>query len=195
MLKRTAWLALIICIGTAIWWFFAVKSSENNLSPPLIGWMRNFAPTLDVRPAPTRGMLARNGEVRKFSEFRGKMVLVNFWATWCGPCIREMPSLLRLQKERGGKEFIIVAVSQNLRGWTVVAPFVQKYDLAGLNVLVDQALALSREMNVKVLPTTVLLDRAGREVGRLAGSAEWDSLEAVQLIDYYARAGIGVSPE
>ena len=115
-------------------------------------------------------------------------MLVNFWATWCGPCIREMPSLLRLQKARGGADFTVIALSQDLRGWPVVTPFLEKNGLAELPVYVDQKTAISRAMKIKGLPTSILLDREGRELGRLAGHAEWDSREALALIDHYAKA-------
>ena len=191
MIKRVSCAALIIVAGTAIWWFFAGKSSENHAQPRLIGWMQNFTPTPEGEPVPKLGFRARDGKDRNFADFSGKIVLVNFWATWCGPCIREMPSLLRLQKLRGGDDFTVIALSQDLRGWPVVVPFLEKHDLAGLPVYVDQKTAISRALRIKGLPTSILLDREGRELGRLAGHAEWDSAEALALIDYYINVPAG----
>ena len=82
----------------------------------------------------------------------------------------------------------IIALSQDLRGWPVVTPFLEKNALAELPVYMDQKTAISRAMNIKGLPTSILLDREGRELGRLAGHAEWDSREALALIDYFAKA-------
>jgi len=188
MIKRVSFAALIIAAGTAIWWFYAAKSSEKHAQLPVTGWMRNFTPTAGGEPVPKLGFRAKDGKDRNFSDFGGKIVLVNFWATWCGPCIREMPSLLRLQEARGGDDFTVIALSQDLRGWPVVAPFLEKNGLARLPVYVDQNTAISRALLIKGLPTSILLDRAGRELGRLAGHAEWDSAEALALIDYYARS-------
>lgn len=187
-IKRVSIAALVIVAGTAIWWFYAVKSSEKHAQPSLTGWMQNFTPTAQGEPVPMLGFRAKDGDERKFSDFSGKIVLVNFWATWCLPCIREMPSLLRLQKARGGDDFTVIALSQDLRGWPVVSPFLEKNDLTELPVYVDQKTVISRGFGIKGLPTSILLDREGREIGRLAGHAEWDSSEALALINYYKRA-------
>ena len=188
MTKRVSIAALLIVVGTAIWWFYAVKSSEKHAQPSLTGWMQNFTPAEKAEPAPKLEFRAKDGKALKFSDFAGKIVLVNFWATWCGPCIREMPSLLRLQKSRGGDDFTVIALSQDLRGWPIVAPFLKKNELGDLPIYVDPKTAISRGMQIKGLPTSVLLDRQGRELGRLAGHAEWDSPEALALINHYATA-------
>ncbi len=188
IIKRVSIAALVIVAGTAIWWFFAAKSSEKHAQPSLTGWMENFTPTAQGEPVPKLAFRAKDGSDRNFSDFSGKIVLVNFWATWCGPCIREMPSLLRLQKARGGEDFTVIGLSQDLRGWPIVTPFLKKHDLADLPVYVDQKTAISRALKIPGLPTSILLDREGRELGRLAGHAEWDSSEALALIDYYRRA-------
>ncbi|MDA0652814.1 MAG: TlpA family protein disulfide reductase [Proteobacteria bacterium] len=190
MIKRFS-LALFIVAGTAIWWFYAAKSSEKHGQPPLTGWMEKFTPTVKGEPVPQLGFRAKDGKDRNFSDFKGKILLVNFWATWCGPCIREMPSLLRLQKARGGSDFTVIALSQDLRGWPVVTPFLEKNDLTGLPVYVDKKTAISQGLLIKGLPTTILLDRQGRELGRLSGHAEWDSPEALALIDFYRAATSG----
>jgi len=191
MIKRASLVALILVAGTAIWWFFAAKSSENHTQPSLTGWMRNFTPAVAGEPVPRLEFRAKDGKDRNFSDFSGRIVLVNFWATWCLPCIREMPSLVRLQKARGGEDFTVIALSQDLRGWPVVTPFIEKNGLAALPVYWDPNTGISRAFQIKGLPTSILLDRKGREIGRLAGHAEWDSAEALALIDFYRRAKPG----
>jgi thiol-disulfide isomerase/thioredoxin len=190
MIKRVS-VVLLIVAGTAIWWFFAAKSSEKHAQPALTGWMQNFTPAVESEPVPQNAFLAEDGKDLKFSDLTGKIVLVNFWATWCGPCIREMPSLQRLQKARGGDDFTVIALSQDLRGWPIVTPFLKKHDLDGLPIYVDPKTAISRGLKIKGLPTSVLLDRTGKEIGRLAGHAEWDSAEALALIDHYRAAASG----
>ncbi|MDC0033762.1 TlpA family protein disulfide reductase [Alphaproteobacteria bacterium] len=185
MIKRVSVAALLVVGGTAIWWFFAEKSSEKHAQPSLTGWMQNFTPTAKGEPVPVHGFRGKDGNHRKFTDFGGKIVLVNFWATWCGPCIREMPSLLKLHKLRAGDDFAVLLLSQDLRGWSVVLPFLKKNKLMALPVYVDEKTSISRGLRIEGLPTTIVLDRQGRELGRLAGHADWDSLEALALIDYY----------
>ncbi|MBT5047620.1 MAG: TlpA family protein disulfide reductase [Rhodospirillaceae bacterium] len=189
MIKNVSIAVLVIAAGAAIWWFFDAKSSEKSASPPLTGWMQNFTPTDGAPPTPPLAVRAESGRSVPLTEFSGKVTLVNFWATWCGPCIREMPSLLRLQKARGGSDFTVIALSQDLRGWPMVKPFLKKHGLAGLPIYVDEKAAVSRVMRIKGLPTSILLDRNGNELGRLAGHAEWDSAEALALIDHYVQLG------
>jgi thiol-disulfide isomerase/thioredoxin len=189
MVKKVSIAVLVIAVGTAIWWFFDTKSSEKTVSPPLAGWMQNFTPTMELKPIPALSIRAGDGRSVTLATFTGKITLVNFWATWCGPCIREMPSLVRLQKSRGGKDFAVIALSQDLKGWPIVKPFLKKHDLQALSIYVDEKTAVSRDMAVKGLPTSILLGRDGRELGRLAGHAEWDSPEALDLIDHYIKVG------
>jgi thiol-disulfide isomerase/thioredoxin len=127
-----------------------------------------------------------DSKVRGLADFRGKVVVVNFWATWCGPCIREMPTLVRLRARLGDEDFAVVALSEDRRGWPVIRPFLDKYDLKGLAVYHDPGGRAARALDVQGLPTTVVFDRAGRELGRLAGIAEWDAPEAVSLLRYFA---------
>lgn len=187
MNRRIVLLAAMVVIGLAIWAIIAQRSSEIATQPPLVGWMKNFIPTPDAGPAPQNPLIDRNGKVSRLADFGGRLVLVNFWATWCLPCVREMPSLLRLHKARGGAEFTVLAVSQDLKGWPAITPFLARLGLDALPVLHDPKGALARGFGIQGLPTTILLGRDGREVGRLTGIAEWDRRETGALIDFYAR--------
>jgi len=194
VLLATALIAVLSTSGTAMWGVFAQKSSENgdmtaSLVPPLTGWMQNFTPVDPVGPAPKLEVLEKDGRLLSLEKFRGKLVLVNFWATWCAPCIREMPSLATLQKKRGGKDFIVLALSQDFREWAAVNPFLKKHKLDGLPIFMDRKSATSRKLKVIGLPTSVLLSRDGKILGQLKGIAEWDAPEALALIDYYIRLG------
>ncbi len=133
-------------------------------------------PLADVRFA------GADGETVDLSAFRGRVVLMNFWATWCAPCLREMPSLKRLQQRLGGDDFTVIAVSEDREGSRVVAPYVERHGLDGLPIYYDAGMAASRALAVSGLPTTLLIDRQGREVGRLQGAAEWDTAEAAELV-------------
>jgi thiol-disulfide isomerase/thioredoxin len=153
--------------------------------PPRVGWMANFTPSPGSAPAPQARFVDRDGVARTLADFRGKVVLVNFWATWCSPCVREMPSLLRLQNQLGGDKFTVLALSQDRGGWSVMAPFVTRLGLERLPTYHDPRGDLAAMLGVRGLPTTALFDAQGRELGRLVGVAEWDSPEAVRLVRHY----------
>lgn len=115
-------------------------------------------------------------------DFRGKFVLLNIWATWCGPCRTEMPTLERLQKILGGPDFEVVALSIDNEGVPVVKQFYKELGIEALRVFVDPTMKAPLDLNVIGVPTTLLLDREGREIARYAGPAEWDSPEVVAVI-------------
>jgi thiol-disulfide isomerase/thioredoxin len=157
----------------------------DRAGPPITGWMGNFTPATAARPAPPSPFFARGGKRLTLADFRGKVVLVNFWATWCAPCLREMPSLVRLQARLGGPGFTVLALSQDLMGWPVMEPFIRRLGLDKLPVYLDQRGVFAGLVGVIGLPTSILYDRAGNELGRLVGIAEWDSPEAATLIKHY----------
>jgi len=157
---------------------------------PITGWMQNFTPAVAIRPAPPSPFFAPGGERRTLADFRGRVVLVNFWATWCAPCLREMPSLRRLHARLAGPGFTVLALAQDLEGWSVIEPFIRRLGLGSLPVFLDRGGVFARDIEVNGLPTSILFDRSGAELGRLIGVAEWDSPEAVALLTYY----IGTTP-
>lgn len=114
--------------------------------------------------------------------FLGQVVVLNFWATWCGPCREEMPSLERLQKQFVGRDVQVIALSSDRKGAKVVMPFWRELNLTSIQPFYDPKAAVSTAMGVEGYPTTVLIDRQGLEVGRLVGPADWSSPEARELV-------------
>ncbi len=168
----------------------ALQSSGNRAAaPPLTGWMEKFTPVAAPAPAPALTFRDRTGAALDLGKFAGRVVLVNFWATWCSPCIREMPSLVRLQQRLGGKSFTVIALSEDRTGFDVITPFIAEHGLDALPVFHDPKSRSALALKIPGLPTSVLFDREGRELGRLEGQAEWDSDEAVALIEYYLGRG------
>lgn len=109
-------------------------------------------------------------------------VLINLWATWCGPCVKEMPQLDALAGELEG-EVRVITVSQDIRGAEVVTPFFAKAGLTRLEPWLDPETELSAQFTPEgALPLTVLFDAKGREVLRVVGGYEWDSPEAIAMI-------------
>jgi thiol-disulfide isomerase/thioredoxin len=116
------------------------------------------------------------------ADWRGRVVLINLWATWCAPCRREMPSLARLQDEIGGDDFEVLAISVDRKGAEASAKFLSETGAENLALYVDETFKVARDLKAPGLPVTILVDRQGREIGRVTGPAEWDSEDALALI-------------
>lgn len=122
------------------------------------------------------------GQVRTLSSWRGKTVLLNLWASWCEPCRQELPSLQALQGRLPGPDFAIVTVSIDHKV-EEARLFLQGASTTGLTVLLDPTLSTLKALGAEGVPTSILIDPQGRETGRLSGSADWSSDEAVVLIE------------
>lgn len=122
-----------------------------------------------------------DGRSRSFNDFRGKVVLLNIWATWCTPCRKEMPTLDRLQTALGGDDFEVVALSIDRR-MDAVRKFFADVGIQRLAMYLHSSAMATRQLGAVGLPTTLLIDREGREIARLIGPAEWDSPEIAAFI-------------
>lgn len=125
---------------------------------------------------------AADGGTVRLSDFRGKVVLLNLWATWCGPCRVEMPALDRLQAKLGGDDFQVVPVSLDRGAMDKPLALFEELGIAHLDLYQDPSARLGSRLRAVGMPTTLLFDRQGREIGRLAGPAEWDSEAAIATI-------------
>ena len=131
------------------------------------------------------------GRPRSLTEFRGKIVLLNIWATWCGPCRREMPSLDRLQGLLGGTDFEVVALSIDRAGLDPVRKFYADVGIRNLAIYVDRSGKATRDLGTVGVPATLLIDRDGRELGRLVGPAEWDEPDIVRFLKRFIERRTG----
>lgn len=126
--------------------------------------------------------LADDAGMASLEDYRGKVVLVNFWATWCAPCRKEMPHLAELQAEFGGEDFEVLTIATGRNSPAGIQKFFDETGIGNLPRHQDPKQALAREMAVIGLPISVLLDREGQEVARLLGDAEWNSGSAKAII-------------
>ncbi len=126
----------------------------------------------------------KDGDARQMwiSNFRGKVILLNIWATWCTPCRKEMPALDRLQASLGGPDFEVIALSVDRDGLSMVKVFYEQIGIRHLHIYMDESGQAMPELGVAAIPTTLLIDPSGNEIGRKIGPADWDSPALVKLI-------------
>lgn len=137
------------------------------------------------RPMPEVTFEDADGTKHGLIDFKGKVVLLNLWATWCVPCRQEMPTLDRLQARFGGPGFEVVAVSIDRTGLKAVNPFFESTGVRHLAPYLDTSGRMARAVGALGLPTTLLIDRDGQEIGRAIGALEWDSPTIVEQIRPY----------
>jgi thiol-disulfide isomerase/thioredoxin len=147
------------------------------------GDMKKLVIHEDPAPVPSTAFVLQDdaGETT-LEAYRGKYVLLNFWATWCAPCRKEMPQLSELQTEFGGEAFEVLTVATGRNSPTGIRKFFEEIGVDNLPRHQDPKQALAREMAVLGLPITVLIDPEGREVARLIGDADWASDSAKAII-------------
>ena len=176
--------ALVLLGGAGAASLIGAPAPQRAGTPPaLAGSFADFTVNEAPSPAPETGFML-DGRPMSLADFKGRVVLVNFWATWCGPCVAEMPSLDRLEAKLGGKDFAVLTLSED-RNPAVIAPFFDQHGLEHLKRYHDPGGDLSRGFGIRGLPTTILIDREGREAGRIEGPVEWDSPEAEALIRHF----------
>ncbi len=151
-------------------------------NPLSVGQMAAFVFKKSPEPLPELPFQDAEGKTRSLKEWKGKVVLLNLWATWCAPCRKEMPGLDRLQGELGSKDFEVVPISADKTGVNGAKRFLDQIKVKNLGVYADPTVRIHSGLKAIGMPATLLLDRDGRELGRLVGPAEWDSEEAKKLI-------------
>jgi thiol-disulfide isomerase/thioredoxin len=149
------------------------------------GMPGDFAMASELRPAPTTEFRTPTGKRLTLADFRGRVVLLNIWATWCGPCRAEMPSLDRLQAMHKGDGLAVIALSVDRDGGGAVRRFFQQSGIRSLSPYLDANGAIASAVRARSIPTTVLIDRDGNVVGSLVGAIRWDSPDALVLIRRY----------
>jgi thiol-disulfide isomerase/thioredoxin len=146
------------------------------------GELAAFVVKPNREPVPDLRFLNEKNEETDISKWRGRVVLINLWATWCAPCRKEMPALAALQKQLGGPDFEVVAISVDRKGADASAAFLIENNATALQLYTDVSAGVLDALQAVGLPATILIDRQGREIGRLLGPAEWSSPDALKLV-------------
>ena len=124
-----------------------------------------------------------SGSTYALADFQGKHVLVNFWATWCAPCRKEMPMLSELQANLGGDTFEVVTIATGRNPQPAIDRFFDEIGVENLQKYLDPRSSLARDMGVLGLPITLILDPDGNEIARMRGDAEWNSESAYAVLE------------
>ena len=151
---------------------------------PLEGLLNGEMKKLVLQPAPADlpqvDLLDMQDGPQSLEAFKGRWVVLNFWATWCAPCRHEMPSLDRLQAAL--PDIVVVPLAAGRNAPDQITKFFAEAEIKNLTVLRDPKMALARPLGVVGLPMTLILNPEGQEVARLIGDAEWDSPDALAVI-------------
>ncbi len=155
------------------------------------GEMRKLAIHKAPKKLPVFTLLDMQENMRSMNEFKGKYVVMNFWATWCAPCRKEMPSLEALQAKLGGDDFEVVLIAAGRNPKPAIAKFFKDINMVELETLRDPTQQLANLMGVFGLPLTVILNPEGLEIARMRGDADWGSDEVMVYLKAMV-AGDGV---
>ena len=160
----------------------AQATPAGGVNPLSQGEMVKFVFKREPEPLPDIAFVDGTGAARALADFKGRVVLLNLWATWCLPCRKEMPALDRLQGALGSDKFEVVALSVDRAGVEASRKFLDSIKIANLKLYVDPTAKANGPLKIFGMPTTILINAEGKEVGRLLGEAEWDSEDARKLI-------------
>lgn len=193
-------LALVALVGASLYAFSPLGNiggpgggqcrAAAALVPALKPLAKGEIAALQVveKPAPVRPLAFQNadGQGIGLEAFRGKVVVLNLWATWCLPCRKEMPALESLQKQVGGAEFEVVAVNIDTRNFEKPKAFLAEIGVSALGYYADPSARIFQDLKAAGrafgMPTTLVIDREGCELAWLAGPAEWASDEALTFV-------------
>ena len=163
--------------------------SPKSGNPLATGAMTTFVFKTQPEPLPDIKFLNGSGAETSLASLRGKVVLLNVWATWCAPCREEMPALDKLQAALGSDKFQVVALAVDKSGIAGAKKFLGEIKAEKLEAFADPTAKEGTRLKVIGMPTTILIDAEGREIGRLIGPAHWDSPEAKRLIEAQLQRG------
>ena len=175
---------LVLCLAVSV---AGSPADSTDLDSLTVGAMKKFEFFFPPQELPSIEFTDGQEKPVSLADFKGRYVLLNFWAVWCPPCVKEMPSLNMLQTKYDPEKFKVIALSQDRYGKDVAPAFLNKRHLTALGVYLDPLKKVYNALKLPGIPVTYLINPDGKAVGVLYGTAEWDSEEAVQLIDFFLK--------
>ena len=180
---KTSFLAAVFALALPIQAFASEPLADTEfetLSKSIPGFQR----ILNTPPVPETKFLNGERQAISLQEFNGKALLVNFWATWCTPCVREMPDLNQLSQDFGGERFEVVAIASGQQVGMNPDAFLKEKGLDSLALYEDPHASLMKLFDTQTLPTTLIVDKQGRIRGGVRGAIDWNSEAARAAIAY-----------
>jgi thiol-disulfide isomerase/thioredoxin len=173
--------ASIAAVGIpAVLYEMRVRDVHVTAAPPAVLDKLKF---IEGRPqAPSVTFVDATGKALSLNDFRGRYVLINLWATWCGPCINELPSLVRLQAELPQDQITVLPLDLEKHDVQKVVEFLERTKIEGLPIYIDRDFSAMRGFVANELPLTILIDSEGREIARAAGEQKWDHADSVAFL-------------
>jgi thiol-disulfide isomerase/thioredoxin len=186
-------IAAVLAVIGVVWAISVQQPQEPTAATATKSPVSRFAPIEGdfTVVAPVDG----KGQPADMAPYRGKVLLVNLWATWCAPCIKELPSLGTLQQELGGDQFQVVAIAIDERDPTKIEPFLASHGAANLPVLIDRDRTIEKAAKVIALPTSLLVDRDGKVKAMVTGDACWNSGPALAAVKAFIADSTVVTDE
>lgn len=184
--KRLATGILYVALSAA-----TLNADVNH--PPLQSSSGTFTRLHPIEPIPDKAVIALDGSMQSLRQFRGRVLVLNFWATWCPACLHELPALDRLAADFQGQELTVAAISIDEDGYSAVLPFLKRVPLTQIAIFLDPLQELGSRylegeklgaLPVLSLPMTYFIDRTGGVLGYVSGAVEWDSDEARVFLQY-----------
>ena len=180
--RKAIILVSVIAVAVAVYAYHLLQTkSENPYTQPLV---------LAGSPAPDFSLPKLDGDMVRLSDYRGKVVFLNIWATWCSPCREEMPSMEKLYQQMKGEDFEILAVSIDILGAKAVAPFVKELKLS-FPTLLDPDGTVKRLYSTTGVPESFIIDKNGVVTVKIIGPRDWGSPEAVKVLKDLAQKPAG----
>jgi thiol-disulfide isomerase/thioredoxin len=172
--------AIVVVAGAALLYGIRLVGVHASSAPP--AELAQLVPAKTPQAVPDVAFMGQDGSRHSLAEFKGKYVLLNLWAVWCAPCVKELPALAKLKTSVPGGQFDVVAVDVARGTPQDAKTFLDGHGASKLATYIDPQLTLMRAFGAYGLPLTILIDDKGREVARAVGPAEWDAPES---IDYF----------
>ena len=182
MKARSIAIAVLLGAGALLVVLYGMWTTRVHAPSKPPASLARLVPIEKAEPVPAVAFMGADGRLHTLKEFKGRYVLLNLWAVWCAPCVKELPALARLQSSLPPGQMEVVAVDVARGTPKDAADFLKSHDASKLTPYIDPNLTLMRAFGAYGLPMTILIDNKGNQVARAMGPAEWDAPES---IDYF----------